>query len=196
VARALKALRREFAASQMRESHETDIHNFKRRLERAIKFLNAHPGVSQHNKALVMQFLDRLKAEGLSLARQMGYVQRLTTIAIIVQKDLEHTDKQDVERLVRIINDRDWAEWTKDGYRVTVKRFWRCLRALECGKDPAETEWIRIGKATSRAILHEDLLTKEEVQMLIEAAEHPRDKAIVAFSDESRRFKSQQPTNS
>lgn len=88
----------------------------------------------------------------------MGYVQRLTTIASIVQKDLDQADKQDVERLVRIINAKDWAEWTKDGYRVAVKRFWRWLKALENGKDPAETEWIRIGKASSRTILPQDLL--------------------------------------
>jgi hypothetical protein len=36
---------------------------------------------------LVMQFLERLKAEGLSLARQMGYVQRLTAIAVMLEKD-------------------------------------------------------------------------------------------------------------
>ena len=56
--------------------------------------------VSQHNEDLIPQFLDRLKAEALSFARQVGYVQRLTTIAVIAHKDLDQTDKQDVERLV------------------------------------------------------------------------------------------------
>ena len=39
------ALRRESTASQMGEPHATDIYNYPRRLERAIKFLNAHRGV-------------------------------------------------------------------------------------------------------------------------------------------------------
>jgi integrase/ribosomal protein L40E len=154
-------------------------------LERAIKFLKAHPGVSQRNKALVMEFLDRLKAEGLSLARQMGYVQRLTTIAVILGKDFDKTNQQDIEQVVRSINAKDWAEWTKDNYRVTVKRFWRWLKGLARGKDPPETEWITIGKATSRIILPQDLLTKEETGRLIQVAEHPRNKAYVAVSDES-----------
>jgi hypothetical protein len=36
-----------------------------------------------------MQFLDRLKAEGPSLARQAGYVQRLTSIAVVLGKDFD-----------------------------------------------------------------------------------------------------------
>jgi len=157
--------------------HTTDIHDFPRRLERAIRFLKARPDVSEHNKALVMQFLDRLKAEGLSLARQMGYVQRLTAIAVILGKDFDKTNQQDIEQVVRSINAKDWAEWTKDNYRVAVKRFWRWLKGLEKGKDPPETGWIRIGKAESRTILPQDLLTKEETGRLIQVAEHPRDKA-------------------
>jgi hypothetical protein len=34
----------------MRDRHTIDIHNYKRRLELAINFLNAHPRVSDHNK--------------------------------------------------------------------------------------------------------------------------------------------------
>jgi len=120
VALALKGLRREFTASQMREPHATDIHNYPRRLERAIRFLNAHPGVSQHNKTLVMQFLERLKAEGLSLARQMGYVQRLTTIAVMLAKDFDKTNQEDIEQLIKAVNAKDWAEWTKDNYQVVT----------------------------------------------------------------------------
>ena len=43
-----------------------------------------------------MQFLDRLKAEGLSIARQAGYVQRLTTIAVILGKDFDKTNQEDI----------------------------------------------------------------------------------------------------
>jgi site-specific recombinase XerD len=120
----------------MRDRHAIDIHNYKRRLERAINFLNAHPKVSDHNKTLVKQFLDRLKAEGLSIARQAGYVQRLTTIAVILGKDFDKTNQEDIEQLIRTFNAKDWAEWTKDNYRVTVKRFWRWLNGLEKGRDP------------------------------------------------------------
>jgi integrase len=164
---------------------QIDLHGYGRRLERAIRFLNVHTKVSERNKQKILQFLERLKAEGLSLARQTGYVQRLTTIAIMLGRDFDEADKRDIETLMKGINTRPWAEWTKDNYRVAVKRFWRWMKGLEKGKDPVETEWIKIGKAESKPILPEDLLTREEAQKLIKAAEHPRDKAYVAVADES-----------
>lgn len=169
----------------MRDKDTTDIHDYPRRLERAIRLLETHPEISQHNKQLVMKFLDSLKAEGLSFARQTGYVQRLTAIASMLQKDFDRVTKQDIEKLMMVVNGKKWTEWTKDNYRVAVKRFWRWLRALDEDEDPPETRWIKIGKAQSRPILPDDLLTKEETQKLIQAAEHPRDKAYVAVCDES-----------
>jgi len=171
-------------ASKMRDG-QIDLHNYKRRLERAIQFLNCHPKASRKNKQKILEFLERLKAEGLSLARQTGYVQRLTTIAVMLDKDFEEATKQDIEKLMKTVNARDWAEWTKDNYRVAVKRFWRWMNGLEKGKDPPETEWIRIGKAESKTILPEDLLTREEALRLVKLAEHPRDKAYVSVADES-----------
>ncbi len=51
-------------AYQMRDGHPIDIHDYEKRLTRAIRFMKAHSKVSQHNKDLIMVFLDRLKAEG------------------------------------------------------------------------------------------------------------------------------------
>mgnify|MGYP002153783759 CR=1 FL=1 len=102
--------------------------------------MKARPKVSKRNKDMVMRFLDRLRAEGLSLARQTGHVQWLTAIAVMLRKDFDQTAKQDIERLMRAVNATDWVEWTKDNYRVTVKRFWRWLRGLEKGKNLLETE--------------------------------------------------------
>jgi integrase len=44
---------------------------------------------------------------------------------------------------------------------------------------------MKIGKVESKPIVPEDLLTREEAQKLVKAAEHPRDKAYVAVADES-----------
>jgi hypothetical protein len=51
-------------------------------------------------------------------------VQRLTTIAVMLGKDLKEATKQDIEKLMKTVNARDWAEWTKDNYGVAIKRFW------------------------------------------------------------------------
>jgi hypothetical protein len=48
---------------------QIDLHDYGRRLERTIQFLNVHTKVSRKNKQKILQFLERLKAEGLSRAR-------------------------------------------------------------------------------------------------------------------------------
>jgi len=51
-----------------------------------------------------MRLLERLKAEGLSLARQATYIRCATTIAIILGNDFYEADRRDVEGLMRTIN--------------------------------------------------------------------------------------------
>ena len=44
---------------------------------------------------------------------------------------------------------------------------------------------MKIGKGKGRQFLPEELLSREEAKKLIEAAEHPRNRAYVAVTDES-----------
>jgi integrase len=162
-----------------------DVHNYKNRLVRAVRFLKEHPELTAENKSTILAFLDRIKAENLSLARQVSYVQWLTTIARLLGKDFAESSKQDVEKLLAKINERDWSDSTKENHREAVKRFWRWLRGIEKGQDPEETNWFKVGKHKPGKMLPEQLLTLEECNRLIAAAEHPRDRAYVAVSSES-----------
>jgi len=164
-----------------------DIHNYPQRLERAIRFLKNHPRIVEENKTQIFKFLERIKAEGLSLARQVSYVQWMTTIAVALPAGMtfQETTKLDVEHLLADFNGRDWSDSTKENYHEAVKKFWRWLRGLPQGKDPEETEWVKVGGAKGRRLVPEELLTSEEAKDLMEVAEHPRDKGYVAVSDES-----------
>src|SRR3972149_3566155 len=53
--------------------------------------------------------------------------------------------------------------WTKLGYKITVRVFWRWMR--RCGEDEnlPETSWIRTKRTKDSKILPEQLLTKEDV---------------------------------
>jgi len=46
-----------------------DIHNYQQRLDRAVRFLNKHPRITNENKTHILKFLEHIKAENLSLAR-------------------------------------------------------------------------------------------------------------------------------
>jgi hypothetical protein len=103
-----------------------DIHNYPQRLERAVRFLKRHPKVTDENKAQILRFLEHIKAENLSLARQVSYVQCMTTIAVTLrQKNFKKTKKQ--ERLLAKFNSRAWSDATKENYHEAVKKFWRWL---------------------------------------------------------------------
>lgn len=163
-----------------------DIDNYQQRLERAVRFLKNHRKVTEENTAQILKFLEHIKAENLSLARQVSYVQWLTTIAVTLRrKDFTKTKKQNVEALLAKFNGREWSDATKENYREAVKKFWRRLRGLPKGEDLEETEWVKVGGAKGRKIIPEELLTHEEANSLIAAAEHPRDKAYAAVTDET-----------
>jgi len=164
-----------------------DIHNYENRLHRATRFLKNHPNIHDENKTKILAFIDHIKAESLSLARQVSYTQWLTTVAAALPsgRRFEEMTKQDVERLAADLNSRNWRDSTKENHRQAIKKLWRWLRNLPPGEDPAETKWMKIGKGKGRQFLPEELLSREEAKKLIEAAEHPRDRAYVAVTDES-----------
>jgi site-specific recombinase XerD len=151
-----------------------DIHNYQQRLERAVRFLEKHEQITEENKAEIVRFLEHIKAENLSLARQVSYVQWMTTIAAnLGRKSFNQTKKQDVETLLAKFKGKRWSEATKENYHEAVKKFWRWLRGLPLGEDPEETEWVKVGGAKGRKIIPEELLTTEEANHIIAAAEHP-----------------------
>jgi site-specific recombinase XerD len=164
-----------------------NIHHYHKRLERAIRHLKNHPEITEENKAQILSFLERITAEGLSLARQVSYVQWLTTIAAALPPGRNFTDttQADVQRIVAGFNNRDWTDSTRQNHRQAIKRFWRWLRKCPEGEDPPETEWFKAGKGKGCKILPEQLLTREEARKIITAAEHPRDKAFISILDEA-----------
>ena len=170
----------------MREKR-IDIHNYEDRLRRAVRFLKNHPSILEENKTKILAFIDHVKAEGLSLARQVSYTQWLTTVAAALPsgRRFEEMTKQDVERLAADLNSRNWRDSTKENHRQAIKKLWRWLNNLPPGEDPPETKWMKVGKGKGRQFLPEELLSREEAKKLIEAAEHPRDRAYVAATDES-----------
>jgi hypothetical protein len=93
-----------------------EIHNYQQRLERAVGFLKKHQEIAE-NKAQILKFLEHIEAENLSLARQVSYVQWMTTIAAnLGRKSFTQTKKQDVEALLAKFNGSEWSAATKEIY--------------------------------------------------------------------------------
>lgn len=126
-----------------------DIHNFEHKYQNALQQLNGKAGLRSDNKEKILEFLTHCKAKQLQKARQLFYLQHLTTIATILQNvAFPAASKADVENIFAELGDRKGRSgrrlepWTIWGYKVTAKVFWRWLRGLNGSADPPETAWI------------------------------------------------------
>jgi integrase len=68
---------------------------------------------------------------------------------------------------------------TKQDYKILIRKFFRWL-----GKEDM-VNWIKISYRSNSRKLPEDLLSEEEIEKMINACEHPRDKALIACLYES-----------
>jgi integrase/recombinase XerD len=152
-----------------------DIHNFKRKLELAIKHLGSSP-ISERNKELIIKFHFECLSQGIKPGRIQKYVYNLRAIATWLKKDFDDSTIEDIKNIVAEIEGSTYKDWTKHDYKVCLKKFYRWLKNE---KDPKEIEWIKISNIKNKK-LPEDLLTEDDIKKLIDSASHPRDKALIS----------------
>lgn len=146
--------------------------------------------ITSKNKKLIISFLDRLAAEGITKTRQLKYLYTLTNISKILKKDFPVATKQDIIKLCREINNSEYAEWTKHDYMVAIKRFYKWLREeegqnLDRRQYPDEVKWIIPKVSNGRKKLPNELLTIEDIKKLADCTNNLRDRAFVLLLYES-----------
>ena len=170
----------------MAKENKIDIHDYDRQLARLLKRIKTDEKISDANKITILKFHDRLLADNLSKARVIYYLGRLSIIAAWIKKDFGEAVRKDIEAVMRKVNQMDYTEWTKADYRVTLKKFYKWLRDYnEKGAYPPEVSWINTHVSIDKQNLPDNLPNDEDVKKMIEAAEHPRDKALIACLYES-----------
>ncbi len=112
--------------------------------------------------------------------RVVKYQKHLKIFIREVEKPLDKVQKEDIQIFLSKLEGKK-KDWTIHDYKVALKRFYRWFYGLPKGKDPELTEWIKIKKQKSSKLIPEELLTKEEVEKMINAALNTRDKAMIAL---------------
>ncbi|MBP7053720.1 MAG: tyrosine-type recombinase/integrase [Phycisphaerae bacterium] len=170
----------------MATAKKIDIHEHDRQLTGVLSRIQRHPRISEANKATILRFYERLMADTLSLPRVIYYLNRLSMIATWIHTDFEKVTRKDIEEVMGRVNRMDYTEWTKKDYRVAVKKFFKWLRGCdEKGVYPPEVRWISTNVSIDKQELPHNLPNEEDVKKMIEAAEHPRNKALIASLYES-----------
>lgn len=146
--------------------HEKNLNAVEKRIKNA--------DYSKENKTLILKFENSLFAEGLKPVRVEKYLVQLNVLAQLVDKNFSEMDFDDVQALVARIERSDRSEWTKHDYKISIRKFFRWM-----GKDDL-VSWINVQMRHNTQKLPEELLSEQEIKRLIEVAEHPRDKAIIA----------------
>ncbi len=161
-----------------------DIHNNGRSYERMIKCVK-EADISERNKELILDFNNALLLENLSKGRLMVYLCSLKLIAQKAGRDLDKLDIKDIKEIVGQIQQKDYSPHTKKAYKIIIKRFYKWL--LGTKEYPEIVSWIKVGISRCEKSLPSEgeLLTEEDVQVLLKNANHPRDKALVAVLWES-----------
>ncbi|MEM3736879.1 MAG: hypothetical protein QXJ75_02130 [Candidatus Bathyarchaeia archaeon] len=146
----------------------------------ALKRLQSAADICQENKAEIMGLVEHLLSRGVSKPRATKYINHLTVLARMVGVPFKQLGRAGVERLVSRGNSGGYTEHTKHDYKIILKKFYQWLRG--CDEEeyeyPEEVKWIR-ATLRRRRLLPEALLTAEGLRGLVEAAENPRDRALI-----------------
>jgi len=157
-------------------------------LERTIAAELEKIKLDRHNAADLLRYYDHRVAEGISPARIRKCLNTLRMISSMMDKPFSAATKEDFVRVVSLFERSSLADWTKRDYKVILKHFYKWLRNWDDGTPP-EVRWMKkTTKAENkRPILPKDLLTREEKESIIRAAENPRDRALFEVLMESGR---------
>jgi len=150
------------------------IYNEKRRLENNLALLE-NSFICETNKSIINEFKSYLIATRIGILRTNRYVLDLRLVCER-HKDTPFPDwtSKDVIEVLEKVEMTDIAASSKNEYQKTLKKFFRWLK----GDD---WEGLKYIKGTRKIYKKPEIVTKEEILKLIEAANHPRDKAMVAL---------------
>jgi site-specific recombinase XerD/ribosomal protein L40E len=158
-----------------------EVYCFKRRIEACLRKIRNNPSIDEESKQKILDFYQECIVRGYSKARIIKYLVTLERIARDLGKPLTQAKKEDIVNLIAKIEQRGYSEWTKHDYKVILRIFYKWLRRDDY---PEEVNWIKVRDSRNHK-LPEEILTQEEVQRMIDAADHIRDKAFISTLYES-----------
>jgi integrase/ribosomal protein L40E len=137
--------------------------------------------------ALIERFEYDLKLNSYSVGRIEKYWCFLRRIHELLETCFENAERRHLEALViKIDQNNAWSDWTKADFKRIVKFFFRWLKFgnLE-GDYPEIVKWIKVKEKKSNSKTPDQILTKEEIELMASKANNIRDKALVLTLYES-----------
>jgi integrase len=172
-----KEMKTKNGSGHMGAGKNDDLYNYPRRLEK-----NKQALAKMRNGQVALAFLDHLFVLGLSLARVSKYSAQLRTILRLINFPPKDATKQDIEKIVAWIQEKDYAEWTRHDLKLILKKFIQYAKNGSCDKQtpvPPEVAWIPLNVKKQDTVTSEDLLTLEEIEKILRNTRNARDQAML-----------------
>ncbi|HMD79589.1 MAG TPA: tyrosine-type recombinase/integrase, partial [Nitrososphaerales archaeon] len=159
---------------------DDDIHHYDKKLENQLRLLSAE-NFAESEKTLVRSYARMLEARGLNKGRISKAIFLLRQMRRQLPCSFRDADKARIEELVIWINENSrYGAWTRSDAKGLLKRFYRWVRTGKYeGPYPDEVAEIRAGVKVNE-LEEPEVLTSDEIEMMIKAADKPRDKAFIA----------------
>ena len=155
-----------------------DIHDYAKRLASAKRRL-----AQLENAEMLISFVAHLEAIGQSTGRVAKYANHVCALTKRCPLNATSATRADVEKVIAWINTQPYKSSTKSDLRRVVKKLVQYAKVGRCDKSaptPPEAAWIVIGKGDKDSrVKPEALITPEELNAMICAAQNERDKALV-----------------
>ena len=165
-----------------------DIYELDKRLV-SMKEAIKNSAIPEKNKELILSFEKVCALENLSKARRTRIMQllRLFCEKYLVGKEFDKVNKDDLKDAILNLESDNLSPWTIHTYKAVLKKFFKWLYYGDNYKDkfgyPEIISWLKcsIKPQEKPKVKASEILTEEEIDKLIKAAEHPRDKAFISM---------------
>ena len=154
-----------------------DIYNTQQRLDSITNKIKGSE-ISASNKKQLVEFTNHCLADGVGKNKMSRYLYDLHNISLWLGKDFQDVKKQDIERILVKLQETKYSEWTKKGYKVILKKFYKWFKKTKVYPD--EVEWIKTAIKENHKRLPETILVEEEIKKLLDACPNIRDKALIS----------------
>ena len=151
------------------------MHRYPRRLANLVKRILSS-SLPKEDKEILLKFKDELMLE-LSVGRVARHLSNIFAVRRWVGKRFSELSLEDVKKVVAKVNSTPYSAWTKQFYVVSLRKFLRWL----WGYVP-QVPWLRTSVKVNKL---PEVLSEDEVRLLIAHAGGVRDRALVATLYES-----------
>ncbi len=163
-----------------------NIYNYEGALKKTLERIKNSKSINKDNKKIILEFKNHLKSINMSDATVNRNLFSLIKLDSLLKKSFKKASKSDIKSIVAKLNERQprgnlLGEESKKKIKMHIRTLYKFIAGIdEKGVYPEKVKWISIAMPKSHRKLPEDLLTGEEINLLIRYCKTPRDKAFIA----------------